>query len=699
MAKKTRKKNARNGAGRKAKDGPQAPVEQTEVWKLPPAELKRLNPLEIQPGPNARSVDKKAADWPDLRASVKASGVVIPIHVRSNLCKGNEPVAHELIAGARRLAAAIEAGRDEILALDYGEIGDDVAFLIAFLENGHRRDWTPMEAGRACAMLLDKYSEDVQAVASRLGEKPHWVMQHAQIERGLIPGWKAEAKEEDFAEWTVGHWLLIARLPAAIQEKHLGRIDKSDGFGHDRWSIERLEDFLSDDKHPLAKAPFDVTECAQCESRTGFAPLLWPEDAKDGAPTDRCLNGACWKKKAAAAQRDKFQALAEKKDMPQALAINMGEKPDWGGDERAKNLKKLRAVHGKRLVNAFDDNIKVVEEGTKGAIPAIVVGGKGVGSVKWLKVSEKKKTKTSSADHYDWQAEEKKRKERAVYYHRVMAIVTERIVRSYDDLPEEKTAHALVAAFLSPVNIDFDACKVVPTTPNATGEICRWLWGKCVVGLKADVKRRIEWADEHDVKRVTPLAALFGIDTAAILAEVKAEQEKPAEPKKAKPKPPAEGPTVVKLNAEGLDEMGIETVSVPLDPKFKAKVEIFLGQASARANPVLVDQIDAGKWFAGCKCHIPGSGLDKPYPATDGSPDRAGALMLIGVDVVDWLNDKKGRKTYKHYDAVREAVEKFCGLGEEPPILLEEPEESVEAMDAEAEEFEEDPPDAEDGDN
>jgi ParB/RepB/Spo0J family partition protein len=680
---KAKERKARGKKRRDKRQKSQAASQTTaaETMKLPSAKLVHVNPGIIKAGPNARSVDESDPDFIDLCESVKASGVVIPVHVRQ-LADGDL----ERIAGARRVAAALKAGCVTIPALDHGIVSDDDAFLISFLENAPRRDLSPMEAGKACDMLLARHNEDVAAVASRLGKTKYWVATHAQIERGLIVEWKKAAVENDrFERWTAEHWVQIARRPAAMQQKDYTHLTGGNCYGAKDWTVKRLEEELKGTQQLLAKAPFDTTKCQQCPNRTGVNAFLWKDDeAEASGEKDRCLDGKCWQRKAAAAQKlEVTQAVDEwrgnRVDAPQVIPISTIEVEDrWPKSEKYRE--KIRPVR-KVFPNVLEaDAYQVVAEPkdpkkAKGAVPAIVVAGKGKGSIKWVKVAKKEESQSSRSHGSGRPAapretpEEIARRKRESDIECEVADRVQSAIRTLSPAPElPLVIGAMLGLGLDVSNLygkeqaefrrDFGAAIVAG---NATEFVRDFLWADFAESFMDGTQLSLS-LDEHKY-----IGGLFNIDLVKIEAEVRKELE---------PKPEVE-PTIVKLDPDKMAELGIETLNVPLDAKSKAKIEIFVGEKD-------------GVWAAGCKGHIPGAGLDQAYPATGGCPTRQAALAEIAGHIIPWLESKPGRKSYKHYEAIAEAVRVHCRVGGEATLSEAEP--------VEPEANEEVEPDGADGD-
>ena len=180
--------------------------------------------LIVPSGNNPRTINQKSSSFADLVASVEAQGVLVPVHVREH---PKQKAKFELLAGERRLLAAGKAGRDKVPAINHGKLSDEQAFEITFAENFAREDLTPVEQGRAVVTLMDRFRDDAVAVASKLGKSVRWVLQRQALGTQLTKKWqKAIVTKEEFQNWTAGHLQLVARLPAAVQDRLLAEFDK-----------------------------------------------------------------------------------------------------------------------------------------------------------------------------------------------------------------------------------------------------------------------------------------------------------------------------------------------------------------------------------------------------------------------------------------------------------------------------------------
>lgn len=362
----------------------------------------------IEPGVNPRVFNAKDPDFLDLKNSIDAAGVIAPIHVRATP-PGDPPMrsvtSFELLAGERRWRACVALGRKEIPVLDYGDLDDEAAFDITFIENGWRKDLKPIEAGRAAAMLLDRYREDVSRAAARMGQTPHWLIQHAQVDRGLSDKWKAAAVTSGrFIPWSVSHWIEIARLAPSIQARLFKHCQGGNAYNAPHWTVDDLKRRLTAERRLLAQATFPTAGCADCTRRTGHQPLLWEEKVERASgDKDKCLDPACWDRKARKAAQGQFQKIASQAGYEcSAVPLSMMAplKTDtWQdrADYKAK-LAPVRKTFGKALLEA--SNVTIVKKPTgwdldepgardQGIVPAIVVAGRGKGSIKWVKPAEK----------------------------------------------------------------------------------------------------------------------------------------------------------------------------------------------------------------------------------------------------------------------------------------------------------------------
>lgn len=97
-----------------------------------------------------------------LAASIKADGILQPLSVRR---RGEK---YELIAGERRLRAAILAGLPTVPCI-VSEVSDRSSALLSLVENIQRKDLGFFEEADAIARLIDFYGMTQEDAALRLG--------------------------------------------------------------------------------------------------------------------------------------------------------------------------------------------------------------------------------------------------------------------------------------------------------------------------------------------------------------------------------------------------------------------------------------------------------------------------------------------------------------------------------------------------
>ncbi|HUT33090.1 MAG TPA: ParB/RepB/Spo0J family partition protein [Planctomycetota bacterium] len=349
---------------------------------------------DIMPTPdNPREIDEESPSFVELLNSVKASGVLVPGHVRPHpTLKGK----WDLRCGARRHHASILAGRLTMPCVVHETCSDAEAFEITFLENFARQDLTPLEEGEAVRILLDRFQGDHAAAADKLGKTRNWVCLRERLGQ-LSPAWRKAARDDKapFARWGAPQLALIARLDADLQDVVLATLKHACRYESERFaataamSAAALDKWLNDEYlHLLKGAPWGLDDatldptagaCADCTKRSSCQGNLFLDaDLADGkaAKLDRCLDAKCWDRKATARLRRRYAELkAEHKELP----ILMGE----GNWDRVEATAQALAGKGGQLAHA--SNYQRAKKDEKGAFVAFLVDGKGNGELRWYK--------------------------------------------------------------------------------------------------------------------------------------------------------------------------------------------------------------------------------------------------------------------------------------------------------------------------
>jgi len=246
--------------------------------------------------------DRKTMDpgkFGELTASIKAEGVHTPIWIRTRDEVGGgikTPQPYMLIAGERRLRAAIKAGRDTVPAI-VKSATDSQARILSIIENDQREDVNPMEQAVGYKALLDEEKFTPETLAQSVGKKVPYVL--ARLKLITLP------KEAQAAllsgKILLGHALVLTRLKNSGDQKELLKDILDEVL-----SVENAQEQV---RHQygtrLAAAPFDVkTICITCPSRSKNQAALFPEALKE---TDECLDRSCYFLQV----RTHYQALAK----------------------------------------------------------------------------------------------------------------------------------------------------------------------------------------------------------------------------------------------------------------------------------------------------------------------------------------------------------------------------------------------------
>jgi ParB family chromosome partitioning protein len=128
------------------------------------AELQRLPIEDIRPNPFKPRRTFTPDDLTELESSLKASGLLQPITVRSRPNGG-----YELVAGERRLRAATRLGWTEISAL-IRDFDDQAMLTLALVENLQRANLNPLEEAHGYQRLIDEFGLTQQHVGDAVGK-------------------------------------------------------------------------------------------------------------------------------------------------------------------------------------------------------------------------------------------------------------------------------------------------------------------------------------------------------------------------------------------------------------------------------------------------------------------------------------------------------------------------------------------------
>jgi ParB family chromosome partitioning protein len=212
---------------------PQRTAGQPGPVEIPTA---RIRPNPYQP---RRRVDEAALAT--LIASVAEHGVIQPILVTETI------EGYQLVAGERRLRAAIAVGLERIPAVVRQLVGREQLEL-ALVENLQREDLDPIEAALAYRQLIDEFALTHETIALRVGRARSTVANTLRL-LDLAPTVQAAVAN---GELTEGHARALGGLPPDAQERVLESVI---GQG---LSVRQTEELVRRLREPRADTPARV---------------------------------------------------------------------------------------------------------------------------------------------------------------------------------------------------------------------------------------------------------------------------------------------------------------------------------------------------------------------------------------------------------------------------------------------------------
>ena len=245
----------------------------------------------------SRNPRKTVGDLTELAASIKEHGILEPLLVRplpapETVERDGETttLTHEILAGQRRYLGAILAGSDSAPCI-VREMGDAEALEISLVENGQRKDPSPLEEGEAIDALVREYGRTVEQIADKLGRDRRYVQRRLAL-LSLCETAKTWLREDVLP---LKHAEMLAAVDTGAQEGVLARY-KTRG---DLPSAREFARMLSFELMALDNAPFDVKDaklvpragaCGPCPKNSASQ-----RDLFDGMGADaHCLDRVCW---------------------------------------------------------------------------------------------------------------------------------------------------------------------------------------------------------------------------------------------------------------------------------------------------------------------------------------------------------------------------------------------------------------------
>ena len=182
----------------------------------------------IQPNPAQPRRVFRDAPLEELTESIRRHGILQPLSVR------RVGTSYELIAGERRLRAAIRAGLTEIPCIVM-QMTDQESAMTALVENLQRQDLDFIEEAQGIDLLLQQWNMSQEQVAKVLGKSQSGVANKLRLLRHSGPVLEALRN----AELTERHARALLKLPS--EEKKLLAIRE---IARQNMSVARTEQYI-----------------------------------------------------------------------------------------------------------------------------------------------------------------------------------------------------------------------------------------------------------------------------------------------------------------------------------------------------------------------------------------------------------------------------------------------------------------------
>jgi ParB family chromosome partitioning protein len=264
-----------------------------------------LNPLLVRPAGDSPPLDSARGKQRRRGRKEAAGGTAKATADSADGADGTAGVL-EVVCGARRLRAAKAAGLER-LPVRIEQLSDRAVLEIQVIENLQREDVHPLDEALGYRQLMqaDPRVHDhaggshlarytVPELALRVGKSESYVYQRMKLTDLIEAGQKAFWAEKI----GLGHALLIARLGPEQQAEALKEVSYEDGMSAadlERWIREEILLELSAApwrKDDPAVVPAAGT-CNACAKRSGATPALFPEVGKK----DLCIDPKCYQAK------------------------------------------------------------------------------------------------------------------------------------------------------------------------------------------------------------------------------------------------------------------------------------------------------------------------------------------------------------------------------------------------------------------
>ena len=191
----------------------------------------------IRPNPDQPRRRFSDAEMATLTASIREHGVLQPVLVAETLD------GYQLIAGERRVRAAIAAGLDRIPAV-VRHLDERERLELALIENLQREDLDPIESAHGFRRLIDDFGLTHEAIAGRVGRARSTVANTLRL-LDLAPVVQAAIADGNITE---GHGRALGGLSPEHQDHVLGAVIEPE------LSVRQTEELVRRLREPKAPA-------------------------------------------------------------------------------------------------------------------------------------------------------------------------------------------------------------------------------------------------------------------------------------------------------------------------------------------------------------------------------------------------------------------------------------------------------------
>lgn len=151
----------RSGLGR----GLDALIPGGELPSAPSEGISLIPVQDIHPNPYQPRSSFRPEELEDLANSIREHGILQPLIVSA----AQEEGTYLLIAGERRLKAAIQAGLERVPAM-IRQVSDEQQLELALIENIQRADLNPLETAEAYRHLTEEFHLSHEEIATKVGK-------------------------------------------------------------------------------------------------------------------------------------------------------------------------------------------------------------------------------------------------------------------------------------------------------------------------------------------------------------------------------------------------------------------------------------------------------------------------------------------------------------------------------------------------